>query len=51
MTATLHILNNPSRLSAQFKLNAYKFKYEEVRKEIRFKLTMAIIEEIMRDDC
>lgn len=45
----LKLLNNPDSLKLQFKLNQYKFKYEEERRAIRLKLTMAIIEDILCD--
>ncbi len=45
----INILNNPQRLSARFKLVAERTRLAEERKAIRLKLTLAIIEEVLRN--
>lgn len=44
----LNILNHPEKLKARFKLVAERARLAEERKAIRLKLTLAIIEEILK---
>ena len=46
--SVINILNNPQKLSARFKLNAERIRLAEERKAIRLRLTLAIIEEVLR---
>lgn len=46
MTATLYVLNNLNQLS---KLEQYRARHAKEVKAIRLRLTLAIIEEILKD--
>ncbi len=45
----INILNNPHKLKTRFKLVAERARLAEERKAIRLRLTLAIIEEILRE--
>ena len=47
MTAKLYYLH-PETLKLNFKLEQYRFKYEEEKKAIGLKLTLAIIKDILK---
>lgn len=44
----LNIINNPQKLKVRFALVAERQRLAEERKAIRLKLTLAIIEDILR---
>ncbi len=44
----INILNNPQKLAIRFQLVAERARLAEERKAIRLKLTLAIIEEVLR---
>lgn len=46
--SVINILNNPQKLSARFKLVNERVRLAEERKAIRLRLTLAIIEEILK---
>lgn len=44
----LNILNNPQKLSVRFKLVQERIRLAEERKAIRLRLTLAIIQDILK---
>lgn len=47
--SVIHILNNPQKLSARFKLVNERIRLAEERKAIRLRFTLALIEEILNE--
>lgn len=45
----INILNHPEKLKVRFKLVAERARLAEERKAIRIRLTLAIIEEVLRE--
>jgi len=46
----INILNNPQKLAVRFKLVNERIRLAEERKAIRLRLTLAIVEDILRDN-
>jgi len=44
----INILNNPQRLAVRFKLVNERIRVAEERKAIRLRLTLAIVEEVLK---